>query len=108
RIVAPAADIDGYVPEEGDDMDDFRWDAAVEWDEDAWDEHVARAVELTAAAEGAIAEWRRVHRPSDVAREWLWTGGYALPCERCGTPQLTDEEERGVCDDCVTPPDVEQ
>jgi hypothetical protein len=31
----------------------------------------------------------------------LWTGGYALPCEGCGTPLLTDEERRGYCDDCM-------
>jgi hypothetical protein len=36
----------------------------------------------------------------DLERERLWTGGYAAECECCGTPLLSDEEERGLCDNC--------
>jgi len=31
----------------------------------------------------------------------LHTGGYAVPCESCGEPLLSDEEKRGTCGDCA-------
>lgn len=30
----------------------------------------------------------------------LRTGGYVERCKRCDRPLLTDEESKGVCEDC--------
>ena len=32
----------------------------------------------------------------------LWTGGFAERCALCDTPLLTDEETRGICDNCAS------
>jgi hypothetical protein len=50
------SDRDGYVPEEGDLLDEFNFDG--EMDEDEWDEFVAAAVEATQGAESAVTAWR--------------------------------------------------
>lgn len=52
------ADLNGYVPEAGDDHSAMEWDAATKWEADAWREHVAAAVLATEQAEQDVAEWR--------------------------------------------------
>lgn len=52
------ADLDGFVPEAGDDWAELRWDAAIEWDDDAWQEHVCGAVRATVRAEKSLDAWR--------------------------------------------------
>ena len=59
--VSRFADIDGFVPQEGDEHEDMRWDSAGPgWDDDQWADHVDEAVEATEEAEIAIGEWREV------------------------------------------------
>jgi len=72
------ADLEGYVPEDGDDLsmfdfprgwfdadwlqaggDDPDGDEAELLIDEAWREHVAAAVEATAEAERALAKWQR-------------------------------------------------
>jgi len=65
------ADLDGYVPEAGDDPADFSWDHDEfedDYDEagngydgyahERWSDFVAEAAELTRRAEEALDEWR--------------------------------------------------
>lgn len=52
------ADIQGYVPEAGDCWSGMEWDAATEWDDDAWQEHVEGAVRATERAEEVISGWQ--------------------------------------------------
>lgn len=52
------ADLNGYVPQEGDSHENMTWDAMTEWDDDSWDSHVAEAVAATAAAEKELDAWR--------------------------------------------------
>jgi len=56
--VKPFADLRGYVPEPGDHWAAFDWDAAIEWDAEAWDEHVEAAVLATEEAERLVSGWR--------------------------------------------------
>lgn len=55
---AQYADLNGYVPEAGDDWRDLQWDAAIEWSDEAWAEHVAGAVAATERAERDLAQWQ--------------------------------------------------
>lgn len=55
--VSPYADMNGFVPEIGDDPSLFDYDMA-EVDDDSWDNWVANAVLATGEAEQAIADWR--------------------------------------------------
>jgi len=57
-LVAPYADLRGYVPEAGDHWLVMVWDAAIDWDADTWREHVESAVRATNRAEQAIADWQ--------------------------------------------------
>ena len=54
KYVEQYADINGYVPDEGDTPDQFTWDAmGDQWDdlpESAWEEFVAASVAATAEA----------------------------------------------------------
>ena len=68
---APASryhDLGGYVPEEGDDLDDFRFAAGWFDDDDddanadAWEEFVADGVAATADAVADLRDWRDSHR----------------------------------------------
>lgn len=65
------SDLDGFVPEPGDDPMKFNFDHddfVVDFDDngdgyegcaaEAWEEFVSRAVEATSAAEAATVEWR--------------------------------------------------
>lgn len=54
--VRPFADIDGYVPQDGDAPEDFRWDGG-EPPHD-WEEHVAGAVKATRIANASISRWQ--------------------------------------------------
>lgn len=64
-------DLDGFVPEQGDDPTQFNFghdDFVTDFDNngdghegcaaEAWEEFVSRAVEATSAAEAATVEWR--------------------------------------------------
>ena len=51
-------DIRGYVPEGGDDWQNFTWDGMTDWDSESWEEFVESAVNATEAAESALAEWQ--------------------------------------------------
>ena len=60
NIVRSYADIDGYVPEAGDHMEDFTYPTGGDdFDTDTWAEWVADAITHTALAEQQIEEWRR-------------------------------------------------
>ena len=65
------ADLNGYVPEEGDSPDDLSWphdnftndfdsqgNGYEGYAESRWDEFVSEAVEATSKASDAINEWR--------------------------------------------------
>jgi len=56
-------DIDGYVPTEGDKPFRFRWDYFIEWTPELWSEFLARAIEKTAQATQALAEWQEPRGP---------------------------------------------
>jgi hypothetical protein len=61
-------DLEGYVPEAGDNWDDLEWPHGY-WDEaedsyvgqtaDMWDDFVKKAVEETREAEEELREWRK-------------------------------------------------
>ena len=65
------ADLDGFVPEAGDDWAELRWDAAIDWNDDTWQEHVCGAVRATVRAEKSLAAWRegRVDADQDHDQE---------------------------------------
>jgi hypothetical protein len=52
------ADLDGYIPEAGDEWFDFQWPAGTCWDKDTWQEYVCGAVRATVRAEKSLAAWR--------------------------------------------------
>ena len=71
------ADLDGYVPQDGDDLERFRYpsgwfdsewlraggddpesDEAAELISEAWEDHVAEAVQATERAAQALSEWQ--------------------------------------------------
>lgn len=58
------ADMDGYVPEDGDELAQFNFasgwfgDEDDEANEEAWEQHVTEAVSATAEAEKALTEWQ--------------------------------------------------
>ena len=54
----PYTDLDGYVPEAGDEWFSFRWPAGTCWDKDTWQEYVCGAVRATVRAEESLAAWR--------------------------------------------------
>lgn len=57
--VARFADLDGYVPEDGDAAADFRYPCPNDFDDaETWSDWVAEAVEATERAEAELAEWR--------------------------------------------------
>jgi hypothetical protein len=51
-------DIDGFIPEAGDEWENFYWDAMIEWDDDSWEDFVAEAVEATLLANNSLDDWR--------------------------------------------------
>jgi len=54
------ADLDGYVPEDGDPRQYFTYDTSGDdFDEDTWAEWVASAIAATEEAERGLACWRR-------------------------------------------------
>ena len=60
--VSAFSDLNGHVPEAGDDHADMVWDAATEWTPEAWAEHVAGAVKATDVANEAVGEWQRENK----------------------------------------------
>ena len=52
------ADLDGHVPEAGDEWFSFRWPAGTCWNKDTWQEHVCGAVRATVRAQRALDAWR--------------------------------------------------
>ena len=58
NVVQQYADLDGYVPEAGDDHADMTWDSATEWDDDSWADFVSSAIEATESAVESIESFR--------------------------------------------------
>lgn len=52
------SDIDGYVPEDGDEMGLFFFDGATEFNDESWDEFVEKAVAETKAANEKLEAWQ--------------------------------------------------
>lgn len=52
------SDRNGFVPEEGDDLDGFDFGDDFEGDSDLWEEFIARAVKATKEAQAALASWQ--------------------------------------------------
>lgn len=117
------ADLDGHVPEAGDDWFSFRWDAAIRWTKDAWQEHVEGAVRATVRAERALDAWREgrpdpeddqaeeitattpdgrqgilttEHAASSYGLAVLVVGGEAIGCGEVGPLRIATEAGRDV------------
>jgi hypothetical protein len=58
RRLSRFADLDGYVPEEGDTPEDMHWEGGIEWDEESWDDYVTEAVAATEEAKKALRDWQ--------------------------------------------------
>jgi hypothetical protein len=54
-VVERYADVDGYVPDAGDDWRAMRYDG--EFTDEGWAEHVAASVMATADANAGVAQW---------------------------------------------------
>ena len=52
------ADLRGFVPEIGDDLENFTFPGDWEWEDGEWDEFVAAAAAAVAKAEKDLAKWR--------------------------------------------------
>ena len=52
------ADMNGFIPQTGDDLNDFNFPGDWEWEDGEWEEFVAEASVAITQAENALAEWR--------------------------------------------------
>lgn len=55
--VVQYADLNGYVPEAGDDPENFTWPHEG-YEGDEWEDFVQQAIAATEEAEEALKEWR--------------------------------------------------
>jgi hypothetical protein len=58
------ADLDGYVPEDGDAPHDLTWDALADWTPEAWEEFVFEAEMATTRAVRDQYEWEKAENQS--------------------------------------------